>query len=186
MLVLRFCTAGVGTVRSFVKKEVQGTMRLSFLEVSFMISLMTLCASPVFGTVKLQHIALGIIILDYFVRRDNDMSAMMGHLGGALMGFLIIRQGKKGRNLAGWLEWVFDAIMSIVPTKVAPRSRFNVFKRKTKSKSSSSRAKSDDQFNSERREKELKVDSILDKISRHGYDHLTKDEKEFLFKQSKE
>ena len=138
-----------------------------------------------FGTVQLQHIAFGIIILDYFLRRDNEMVTMMGHLGGALMGFLLIRQQKKGRNLAGWLEWIFDAFMSIVPTGGAPRTRFKVFKRNKKSKQGTQRPKSDDQYNSERREKELKTDYILDKISRHGYDHLTKEEKEFLFKQSK-
>lgn len=136
-----------------------------------------------FGTVQLQHIAFGIIVLDYFVRRDEDMGAMMGHLGGAFMGYLIVKQSKKGRNLARWLEWIFDAFMSIITTGRAPRARFKVFNRKKK-KVSKPRSKSDDQFNSERRENELKVDSILDKISRHGYDHLTSEEKEFLFKQS--
>ncbi|MGY8884530.1 MAG: DUF6576 domain-containing protein [Flavobacteriales bacterium] len=28
------------------------------------------------------------------------------------------------------------------------------------------------------------MDLILEKISRHGYDHLTKEEKQFLFNQS--
>ena len=137
-----------------------------------------------FGTVQLQHIAFAIIILDYFVRRDNDMAAMMGHLGGALTGYLLVNQASKGRNLAAPLEWLFDTVMSVLPTKGAPRARFKVFKRKKKTQKST-RPKSDDQFNSERRENELKVDAILDKISRHGYDHLTKEEKEFLFKQSK-
>ena len=74
--------------------------------------------------------------------------------------------------------------MSIIPTGGSPRIRFKVFKKKAP-KGSHKRPKSDDQFNSERRDNELKVDSILDKISRHGYDHLTQEEKEFLFKQSK-
>ena len=137
-----------------------------------------------FGTVQLQHIAFSIIILDYFVRRDNDMAAMMGHLGGAFTGYLLVRQSFKGRNLAAPLEWLFDIVMSVLPTKVAPRARLKVTKRKKKAQKST-RPKSDDQFNSERRKNELKVDAILDKISRHGYDHLTKEEKKFLFKQSK-
>ncbi|MDG1979920.1 MAG: DUF1751 domain-containing protein, partial [Flavobacteriaceae bacterium] len=32
--------------------------------------------------------------------------------------------------------------------------------------------------------KQAKIDSILDKISKTGYETLTKEEKEFLFKQS--
>jgi hypothetical protein len=45
--------------------------------------------------------------------------------------------------------------------------------------------KSDDDFNSERKEREDRLDLILEKISRHGYDHLSKEEKKFLFNQSK-
>ncbi len=137
-----------------------------------------------FGTVQLQYIAFAIIIIDYFVRSDNDMGAMMGHLGGAFTGYIIVSQASKGRNLAAPLEWFFDTVMSFLPTDGSPRTRFKVFKRK-KNAQKSTRPKSDAQFNSERRENELKVDAILDKISRHGYDHLTKKEKEFLFKQSK-
>ena len=138
-----------------------------------------------FGTVQIQHIVFAIIIFNYFLLKDNSMEAMIGHLGGAIMGFLIVSQGKKGRNISRWLEWIFDVFMSIIPTKGGSKTRFKVFKGKKKPKAQSTRPKSDDEFNSERREKELKVDAILDKISRHGYDHLTKEEKEFLFKQSK-
>jgi len=35
-------------------------------------------------------------------------------------------------------------------------------------------------------EKQIKVDAILDKISKSGYDSLSKDEKDFLFKAGKE
>ncbi len=138
-----------------------------------------------FGTVQLQHIAFAILLLNYFLFRDKQMEVMMGHFGGVLMGFLIVSQAKKGRNISLWLEWIFDVFMSIIPTKGGTKTKFKVFKGKKKPKAQSTRPKSDDEFNSERREKELKVDAILDKISRHGYDHLTKEEKEFLFKQSK-
>ena len=136
-----------------------------------------------FGTVQLQHIVIGIIIMDYFARRNHDLSAMIGHLGGAFMGFSLVHLNKRGVNLSAPLEWMFDAFMSLIPTGGGKR-----FKVKRGNKSSSSqhvRPKSDDQFNSERKENSNRVDAILDKISRHGYDHLSKEEKEFLFKQSK-
>ena len=138
-----------------------------------------------FGTVQLQHIALGIVALDYFVRRDHDMAAMIGHLGGVLMGYLLVAQERKGRNLAGWLEWIFDAFMSMLPSKGGGKSvKFRIFKKRKPKQKAHSRPKSDDEFNAERKDKSDRVDAILDKISRHGYDHLTKEEKEFLFKQS--
>lgn len=136
-----------------------------------------------FGTVQLQHIVIGIIIMDYFARRNHDLSAMIGHLGGAFMGFSLVHLNKRGVNLSAPLEWMFDAFMSLIPT--GGGKRFKVKRGNKFSSSQHVRPKSDDQFNSERKENSNRVDAILDKISRHGYDHLSKEEKEFLFKQSK-
>ena len=101
------------------------------------------------------------------------------------MGYLLVAQERKGRNLAGWLEWIFDAFMSMLPSKGGGKSvKFRIFKKRKPTQKAHARPKSDDEFNAERKEKSDRVDAILDKISRHGYDHLTKEEKEFLFKQS--
>lgn len=43
----------------------------------------------------------------------------------------------------------------------------------------------DEEYNDIRAERQKRIDEILDKISRSGYDSLTKDEKELLFRQSK-
>ena len=40
----------------------------------------------------------------------------------------------------------------------------------------------DDQYNERRVEEEHKINKILDKISKSGYDNLSAEEKEFLFK----
>ena len=40
----------------------------------------------------------------------------------------------------------------------------------------------DEEYNSQRAEKQKKIDEILDKIAKKGYDSLSKEEKEFLFK----
>jgi Txe/YoeB family toxin of Txe-Axe toxin-antitoxin module len=46
------------------------------------------------------------------------------------------------------------------------------------------RMKSDEEFNEEKKRRQKRVDEILDKISRSGYEHLTKEEKDFLFQNS--
>jgi hypothetical protein len=46
------------------------------------------------------------------------------------------------------------------------------------------RPKTDDEFNIERVEKQKKIDEILDKIGRSGYESLSQSEKDFLFKHS--
>jgi hypothetical protein len=45
---------------------------------------------------------------------------------------------------------------------------------------------SDDEFNAEKHAKQKKIDQILDKISKGGYDSLTKDQKDYLFRNSKD
>ena len=65
-------------------------------------------------------------------------------------------------------------------------ARFSVkVQREKKVKSTRSRFKTDEEFNDEKRQKQVKMDQILDKISKSGYDSLSKAEKDFLFNQSK-
>jgi hypothetical protein len=45
--------------------------------------------------------------------------------------------------------------------------------------------KTDEEYNMEKRTKQEKIDHILDKISKSGYESLTRQEKDFLFNQSK-
>ena len=49
---------------------------------------------------------------------------------------------------------------------------------------STSRPLSDEEFNLQKVKKQRRMDDILEKISKGGYDSLTRDEKEFLFKSS--
>ena len=61
---------------------------------------------------------------------------------------------------------------------------FSQNKKQRKSKKGSKR-KNDDIFRSEKAEKQKRINTILEKISKSGYDSLSKDEKETLFKESK-
>jgi hypothetical protein len=48
-----------------------------------------------------------------------------------------------------------------------------------------SRVKTDEEYNAEKKQKQIEIDKILDKIAKSGYESLTKKEKDFLFSQSK-
>ena len=54
-----------------------------------------------------------------------------------------------------------------------------------KPKRSNPRMKTDEEYNLEKKSKQEKIDQILDKISKSGYESLTRQEKDFLFNQSK-
>lgn len=142
-----------------------------------------------FGPIKLQHVFWGYVVLDYFgLSQGVNPGGNVAHLGGALFGVLLVLQERKGRNVLAWLEWVIDALASrslSVPKRKRSRFRASTGNRWKSAEREASRAPmSDDEFNAEKVERQRQLDAILDKISKHGYDHLSAEEKRFLFEQS--
>lgn len=117
------------------------------------------------GFVKLWHLAAIWIGLDIIGLVGTNAGGNFAHIGGALFGFLYVNKASnKEINL-------FDNLGSL-------------FKRKKKSPLKTvhkSKVKTKTNVNLNQQQ----IDSILDKISKSGYDTLTKAEKDFLFKQGK-
>lgn len=135
-----------------------------------------------FGDVKLKYIALVYVIIDFVgLNGAANVGGHAGHLGGALYGFLYIRFLRKGTDINAWMERI---IHYLAPLFTGQRPKMKVaHKRKT---TSAGRRKSDEDLNAEKLKKQAQIDRILDKISQSGYDSLTKDEKDFLFRNSKD
>lgn len=128
------------------------------------------------GKVKLWHIALVIVILDLVQSPLGNTGGHIAHLGGAFFGFLYIRLLQAGtditKGLTRFIDWM--SVFFKFPKK-------NHFRKVYKTYTTVNIAK-----NNEGKDKSQKqIDEILDKISQSGYDSLTKEEKEFLFKVGK-
>jgi membrane associated rhomboid family serine protease len=121
------------------------------------------------GPVKLKYIALFAIGLDILSIAGSNSGGHIAHLGGALFGYFYISQYLKGKNITRGFDNLMDSV-------------FSMFKPKPKFKVTYKNPKSDIEYNKEKIEKQEKVNKILEKISKHGYDSLTKEEKEILFK----
>lgn len=127
------------------------------------------------GPVSLKIIAIFFIGLDLLnISRENP-GGHIAHLGGAILGFIFIRQLKKGYDSSLGFERFSKRINKIFGHK---REKVKVVY--------SRKPISDEDYNSNKRNKQEVVDEILDKIAKSGYDSLTKKEKETLFKISKE
>lgn len=142
-----------------------------------------------FGPVALKHLFWGYVVLDYFgLSQGTNPGGNVAHLGGALFGVLLVQQERKGRQLLGWLEWVLDALASrSIRIPKRKRSRFEAStgnRWRAKEREASRAPMSDDEYNADRKDREARLDAILDKISKHGYDHLSPEDKRFLFDQS--
>lgn len=128
-----------------------------------------------FGAVRLKYIALFIIILDFVSIPGRNAGGHIAHLGGALFGYLFIRQLQMGHDWSLPFNSFFERIKNIFTARKEPRV---VYKTKNEAKR---KPRADFPEN-----KQQQVDAILDKIAQSGYDSLTKEEKEFLFRASKE
>jgi membrane associated rhomboid family serine protease len=132
----------------------------------------------IIGNVKLWHITAVIIIIDLMQLRSENMGGHISHLSGALFGFIFIKLLKNGIDLSKIVSRVLDFFANIFT-----RSASTPFKKVHKNYSrpvekSGSRIITKDKA-------QQQIDEILDKISQSGYDSLTKEEKEFLFKAGK-
>ena len=125
------------------------------------------------GEVKLKYIAIFFVVMDLISMSDGNAGGHFAHLGGALFGFFYIKQLDSGKDWSlGFYRWV-SAFSSLFSFKNKKKVKV-VYKNKS-GKKAEQHTSSDDQ---------KKVDGILDKISRSGYDSLSKEEKDILFRAS--
>jgi membrane associated rhomboid family serine protease len=125
-----------------------------------------------FGPVKIKYIAFFYIVISFLGSVGPNAGGNLAHLGGALMGFVYIKQLQAGVNWGGWVTSTIGWLRGLFQ----PRSTVKVTYRKTEP------PKKTAAFNKATQEE---IDAILDKISDRGYESLTKEEKEKLFNASK-
>lgn len=109
----------------------------------------------------------GLIELFSGITSSDDGVAHFAHLGGMIFGLILILYWRKDEF--NWFQ----------------KFKINRNKHYYSGGNTYSRPKSDEQYNKERADDQKRIDEILDKIKDKGYESLTKEEKDFLFKQSK-
>ena len=127
------------------------------------------------GPVRLKFIAIALVVLDLINIDKGNPGGHIAHLGGALYGYLAMTQLRKGRDFSSGFNRLLQSISSVFKNK--PRSKMKV---------THQNYRNDDAYNAAKKSKQESIDNILDKISKSGYESLTKQEKEELFKMSKE
>ncbi|RYJ42159.1 rhomboid family intramembrane serine protease [Flavobacterium beibuense] len=130
------------------------------------------------GTVKLWHIAVVFVILDLIQASGANAGGHIAHLGGALFGYIYIRLLQNGTDLSSIVTSVIDFFANLFkPKKKTPFKK--VYKNNNVSRPASSLTSQPKDITQKR------IDDILDKISKSGYESLTKEEKDFLSKAGK-
>ncbi|MFV8372519.1 rhomboid family intramembrane serine protease [Flavobacterium sp. LB2P6] len=132
----------------------------------------------IIGNVKLWHITAVIIIVDLMQLRSENMGGHISHLSGALFGFIFIKLLQNGTDLSTVVSRFLDFFANLFKKNTAtPFKKVHKNYNKPLEKIVSKIVAKD--------KSQQQIDEILDKISQSGYDSLTKEEKEFLFKVGK-
>lgn len=114
------------------------------------------------GNVKLKWLAIFYVIFDLFSLSGNNAGGHLAHLGGAAFAYFFIKSLQNGNDWSKPFE--------------------NLFTKKTKLKVIAKNQHQPSSFNKKPNQSE--IDAILDKISQHGYEKLSTNEKQLLFRAS--
>lgn len=131
------------------------------------------------GNVKLWHITGVIILLDLLQFRAGNTGGHISHLAGAFFGYLFITLLKNGTDLTVGVSKIIGFF-----TNLFKKSPSTPFKKVHKNYKAPREQKPTSKIITKDRNQQ-QIDAILDKISQSGYDSLSQDEKEFLFKTGK-
>lgn len=130
------------------------------------------------GNVKLWHITLVVILIDLMQIRIENTGGHIAHLAGAFFGFIFIKLLENGTDLSRIVSKVTEFFVNLFSKSPStPFKKVHKNYKKPIVKPVSKIVTKD--------KTQQQIDEILDKISRSGYDCLTKEEKEFLFKAGK-
>lgn len=118
--------------------------------------------------IKIIYIASFLVVLDIVQIPGGNSGGHIAHLGGAFLGYFYHKKMIKGEDYGNWIISFYNFIFKqkkVIVKKSSSMTKRSEFRKDVVA--------------------QKKIDLILDKISKSGYDSLTKDEKETLFKAGK-
>ncbi len=126
------------------------------------------------GSLELWVLAALWVLLSIMQLAGNNYGGAIAHLGGAAFGFLYSNQLAKGNDITKWFEEIINFFINLAKPKEKSNLK-TVYKSKKRTKTTDNQ-----------KSKQKKIDDILDKISKSGYESLTQEEKDFLFRTGKD
>ncbi len=132
------------------------------------------------GRIKLWHIGVFVIVLNLIQLPMSNTGGHLAHLGGALFGYIFMILLKKGTDLTDGITRIIDFFVN----KTVVKKKKTPFKKVHKNYNASISTPNESRI-VKKDKTQQQIDEILDKISASGYDSLSKEEKDFLFRAGK-
>ncbi|MEM1338152.1 MAG: rhomboid family intramembrane serine protease [Bacteroidota bacterium] len=134
----------------------------------------------IFFNVKLWHVGAFFVLVDLIqIQFGGNIGGRLAHLGGAFLGYFYARQLLNGKDIGEGFSKLWRGIANIFKARSKKPPLKTVYRKKAAGTSKGG-------INYDKEARQRKIDAILDKISKSGYESLSKDEKDFLFKAGKE
>ena len=161
----------------FINKSTLGLVGASAAVYAVVVAAATLVPEYTFfllflGPVKIKYIAAVYVFLSFLGTVGANAGGNIAHLGGAFIGFLFIQLLRSGTDLGQPIHAVSDGVKALFK----PKPKIKVTYKKPGPRPGKPTSK-----NTIAQEE---IDAILDKIAQSGYDKLSKEEKQKLFRAS--
>ncbi len=122
------------------------------------------------GKFPLKYVAIFYVLLSVIGISTSNPGGNIAHLGGALWGYFYILQIRKGKDTGAFIVvWINQLAALFKPRPYVKVAHKNP-------------PRDDYEYNRQKSQNQAEINKVLDKISKTGYDSLTKKEKELLFK----
>jgi membrane associated rhomboid family serine protease len=134
-----------------------------------------------FGTIKLKWLAIVMVVMDVLSLNGNNAGGSLAHLGGAVGGLIYGLSLRRNMDPTRWL----NPFMDFVSNLFRPRQRMKVTYQRARNEKANKASDIDQEFRDRKKAEADRLDEILDKIKKSGYDSLTSQEKKSLFESSR-
>ncbi len=135
----------------------------------------------IFFNVKLWWVGAFVVLVDLIqLPVSGNAGGHLAHLGGALLGYWYARQLINGTDIGSGFSRFLDSLGTLFKRSEKRAPLKTVYKNQQTGATTSAKAAY------EKQSRQKKIDAILDKISKSGYESLSKAEKDFLFQAGKE
>lgn len=128
----------------------------------------------IFFNIKLRYLGIAFVLLDVIQIPYGNAGGHLAHLGGSALGYFYVRRLDQGVDIGLPFENFTNRVLNLFKKQPNLKTIY-------KSKYSSNKKKKETRQEIDQN----KIDAILDKISKSGYDSLTQKEKDFLFQAGK-
>ena len=124
------------------------------------------------GPVKMKYIAIVSVLMYVIGISSTNAGGNLAHLGGAFCGAIYVLQLRRGNNRNKKEIGLFSDLKKVF----SPKPKVTLSYRKPVD---------DIEYNRQKNQDQKRMNEILEKISKSGYDSLSKEEKEILFRMGK-